>query len=450
MLAMTVQDDHAERVFVIGLGVTGLSCVRHLRRQGRHCVVVDSRHRPPALAQLRREHPEVELRLGRLDDASLADAEAVLLSPGLDPGLPVLQRLRQRGLRLEGDVEWFARQARAPVVAITGSNGKSTVTHLLGLMMEQAGREARVGGNIGVPALDLLQYEEPDFYVLELSSFQLELTHSLAPAAAVVLNLSPDHLDRYASMADYARAKQTIYRYARRRLVNLDDTAVTAMLAGQVPDGGFTLGEPPPGCFGLARRQGRDWLMFGQQTLLAASELKIPGRHNRANALAALALGHAVGLPFEAMVAALRQFAGLPHRCQWVARIDEVDWYNDSKATNVGATVAAVEGLDRSLVLIAGGEGKGADFSALRQSVSARARAVVLLGRDAPAIAAALEGCVRLVRVADMDEAVARARELARPGDAVLLSPACASFDMFEDYRQRGEAFVAAVEALGP
>jgi len=449
MLAMTPQNEHAERVFVIGLGATGLSCVRHLRRQGRHCVVVDSRQQPPALARLRREHPEVELRLGRLDDASLADAEAVLLSPGLDPALPVLQRLRQRGLALQGDIEWFARQARAPVVAITGSNGKSTVTRLLGLMMEQAGREVRVGGNIGVPALDLLQDEEPDFYVLELSSFQLELTRSLAPAAAVVLNLSPDHLDRYASMADYARAKQVIYRHAQRRLVNLDDAAVTAMLAGQAPAGGFTLGEPPAGCFGLGRREGQDWLMFGQQSLLAASELKIPGRHNRANALAALALGHAVGLPFEAMLAALRRFTGLPHRCQWVARIDGVDWYNDSKGTNVGATVAAVAGLERPLVLIAGGEGKGADFSALRQSVSARARAVVLLGRDAPAIAAALEGCVRLVRVADMDEAVARARALARPGDAVLLSPACASFDMFEDYRQRGEAFVAAVEALG-
>ncbi len=448
MQAMAQHPAAQEAIFVVGLGATGLSCVRHLRSQGRSCVVVDSRRDPPGLAELRRDYPELEVRLGPLADATFADAGEVILSPGLDPHQPVLRRLRERGVSVAGDIEWFVRQARAPIVAITGSNGKSTVTRMLGGMLERAGLEARVGGNIGVPALDLLGDEEPDFYVLELSSFQLEITRSLAAEAAVVLNLSPDHLDRYASLEQYAAAKQVIYRGARHKLVNRDDPRVMAMLADQAADAGFTLGEPAPGDFGLCRRGGRLWLAHGERCLLPAGRLRVAGRHNLANALAALALGHAIGLPFAAMIAALSEFAGLPHRCQWLARVDGVDWFNDSKGTNVGATVAAIEGLERPLVLIAGGDGKGADFTPLRASVRQWARAVVLIGRDADRIQAALEGCAELVRASDMAQAVAEARSLARPGDAVLLSPACASFDMFADYRQRGEIFAAAVEAL--
>ncbi len=347
----------------------------------------------------------------------------------------------------------FAQTARAPVAAITGSNGKSTVTTLLGEMARHAGRDARVGGNLGTPALDLLEASEPDLYVLELSSFQLETTYSLNAAAATVLNLTPDHMDRYRDLAEYAAAKQRVYRGAGVLIINRDDPIVAAMAERQRTCVGFTLHEPKEGDFGVRSVQGEPWLARGKENLLCAGALRIKGNHNIANALAALALGAAVGLPLRAMLEALTQFKGLPHRSEWVAEQDGVAWYNDSKGTNVGATLAALSGLGATLgagniVLIAGGDGKNADFSILRAAVQKYARAVVLIGRDAPMLARALRNTVPMISAADMKDAVRKARAAAQSGDAVLLSPACASFDMFSGYEERGRVFSAAVLEL--
>jgi UDP-N-acetylmuramoylalanine--D-glutamate ligase len=357
-----------------------------------------------------------------------------------------------------GDIELFARalgrehSGTARVAAITGSNGKSTVTLLLGEMARAAGLRLAIGGNLGQPALELLA-PEVELYVLELSSFQLETTHSLETAAAVVLNVSPDHMDRYASLDEYAATKARIYQGAATGIINRDDPRVAAM-TGRAPRAlGFTLGEPAPEDFGLRRRRGADWLCHGAQAQLPASELLIPGRHNLANALAALALGHALELPLEPMLESLRRFRGLPHRTQFVAERQGLRWYNDSKGTNVGATIAALDGMhsgqgNSRTVLIAGGDCKGADFSPLAPVVARTARAVILIGRDAPLLDAALQGHVRTVRAATLDEAIELAVQLGRTGDRVLLSPACASFDMFRDFEERGEAFTRAVEAI--
>ncbi len=375
-----------------------------------------------------------------------------MVSPGVAVSEPLIQAAIARGVPVIGDIELFAREAKAPVAAITGSNGKSTVTTLLAEMAEIDGCRVAVGGNLGEPALDLLD-PAVELYVLELSSFQLETTHTLAPAAAVVLNLSADHLDRYAGIDAYAEAKARIYHHAVGRVFNLDDSRVMVM---QGAEGGgllFTLGVPEVGCFGVDYREGGAWLCCGEQGLLPVSELKIPGRHNVANALAALAMGSLLKLSMEAMLAALQRFPGLPHRTRFVAESGNIRWYNDSKGTNVGACIAALEGMrsdqgaDRT-VLIAGGEGKGADFSPLAAVVAATARVVILIGRDAPQIAQALEGTVPLLHAESMEDAVALAARQAQSGDRVLLSPACASFDMFRDYRQRGDRFTDAVRRL--
>jgi UDP-N-acetylmuramoylalanine--D-glutamate ligase len=350
-----------------------------------------------------------------------------------------------------GDVELFAAEANAPVVAITGSNGKSTVTSIVGDMARQAGMRVQVGGNLGAPALDLLD-EDAQLYVLELSSFQLESTHSLQSAVAVVLNLSPDHMDRYADSADYAAAKAVIYRGARKRVFNLDDADVMAMRGEQGDDLFFTLGEPEEGCFGLRQYDDGVWFCQGEERLMPVSDLLIPGDHNRANALAALALGSAIGLEMEMMLAALRRFPGLPHRTQFVAEYQGVRWYNDSKGTNVGACVAALQGLasetEGRTLLIAGGDCKDADFSPLTPVVAKTARLVILIGRDAPLLERVLRDSSPLLHASDMDEAVEIAAQHAQAGDRVLLSPACASFDMYKDYVERGQAFMDAVGRL--
>ena len=385
------------------------------------------------------------------------EARRLIVSPGVALREPVLLEAQARGVEVVGDIEVFARHARAPVVAVTGTNGKSTVTSLVREMAQAAGLAVRAGGNLGPPALDLLHDGEPDLYVLELSSFQLETTASLKPSAAVVLNITPDHRDRYATLDAYAQAKRRVYRGAGTRVINRDDPLAAAMAEPDGPVMGFTVRAPEPRCFGLIPAEGGAWLAFEDERLMPVADLPIPGRHNVANALAALALGTAVGLPREAMVSALRRFHGLPHRCQWVGRASGVDWYNDSKGTNVGATCAALQGLaaERPVILLAGGDGKGADFtplaSACQSGETGRVRAVVTLGRDGPLIAQALQGVVRVTRAHDLADAVAQAADLARSGDAVLLSPACASFDMFRDYVERGERFVAAVrERVSP
>ncbi|HVC01054.1 MAG TPA: UDP-N-acetylmuramoyl-L-alanine--D-glutamate ligase [Steroidobacteraceae bacterium] len=433
---------------VVGLGKTGASCIRHLLRRGLAVRATDSRAAPPGLALLGELAGRIDLRLGGLDLALLDGASQLLMSPGLSLDEPIARAARSRGIEVIGDVELFAREARAPVVGITGTNGKSTVTSLIAHMARTAGRRALAGGNLGEPALDLLEQPAPQLYVLELSSFQLETTCSLAPSAATVLNVSADHLDRYATIDDYARAKRRIFERAAAMVLNADDPRVMAMRREGVPATTFSVRRADADYSLAAAAGAAGALVCRGEPLLEAARLKIGGRHNAANALAALALGEAIGLDRAPMLAALETFAGLPHRSQWVAEVGGVRYVDDSKGTNVGATVAAVEGSDGGLVMILGGEGKGQDFTPLAGALRGRARAAVLIGKDAAAIAAAL-GCVCAVeRAGSMQQAVAAAARLARAGETVLLSPACASLDMFRDYAERGAAFAAAVHGL--
>ncbi|MGE0370525.1 MAG: UDP-N-acetylmuramoyl-L-alanine--D-glutamate ligase [Gammaproteobacteria bacterium] len=435
---------------VVGLGITGLSCARLLRDLGLPVEVTDSRMEPPGLEAARREIADVPLHLGGFSAPALERCARILLSPGVASDEPYVLSARARGVNVIGDIELFARCADAPVAAITGSNGKSTVTALLGAMAQADGRVVRVGGNIGTPALDLLQAVPPELYVLELSSFQLETTASLNARAAVILNLSPDHLDRYPDMQAYLEAKLRVYAGDGAVVVNRDDPSLCACVPERRSVVSFGAGVPAAGDYGLVVAAGQTWLAYGDEQMIAVDELGLRGSHNALNALAALALGAAVGLTRAGMLAALRAFTGLPHRMQMVGERRGVRWFNDSKGTNVGATLAALGGLPGRVVLIAGGLGKGQDFSPLRDLAAAKARAVVLIGRDAPLIEAALHNVASIHYAGDMREAVARAAALAQAGDSVLLSPACASFDMFKGYEDRGRRFVAAFEELAP
>jgi UDP-N-acetylmuramoylalanine--D-glutamate ligase len=392
----------------------------------------------------------VELRLGGFDLSLLEGASRLLMSPGVSLNEPIARAARERGIDVLGDVELFAREVNAPVIGITGTNGKSTVTTLVARMAAAAGRRVLAGGNLGEPALDLLELPKPDLYVLELSSFQLETTASLVLQAAVVLNVSADHLDRYPSIEAYARAKGRIFAMAQAVVLNADDPWVMAM-RDQAGDSARTVTfsiERDDTDFSLLRAGGKVFLARGREALLDLQRMKISGLHNAANALAALALGEAAGLPMPAMLAALESFPGLPHRSSWVADVAGVRYVDDSKGTNVGATTAAVAGMTGPLVMIAGGEGKGQDFAPLAEAFRGKVREAVLIGKDAPSIAAALKGVCPIRNAASMEDAVAQATRVARPGDTVLLSPACASFDMFRNYGHRGDVFAAAVLQL--
>ncbi len=445
----------AGTTLVVGLGKTGVSIARFLAQRGERFAVADSRDNPPGLVEFRQEFADVPLYLGRFDAALFRSAERVVLSPGVSVNEDAVVAAQERAVPVLGDIELFAQHADAPVLAITGSNGKSTVTTLVGEMAQAAGLKTRVGGNLGTPALDLLRQSAsegaPELYVLELSSFQLETTHSLNCRAATVLNLSSDHLDRHADMNEYAAIKQRIFSGDGVMVLNADDAMVQAMVEDGRDVRWFTLGEPHSEYeYGVRQLDGKSWLCRGSECLLAADALRIAGRHNWANALAALALGDAVGLTRPAMLHVLQQFPGLPHRCQWVAEINGVNWYDDSKGTNVGSTLAALSGMPgEKVVLIAGGDGKGQEFEPLRAAVAERARAVVLIGRDAPLIEQALGDAAPIVHAGfSMEQAVAECARLAHRGDSVLLSPACASFDMFNNYVHRAEVFVAAVQGL--
>ncbi len=437
------------KTLIVGLGKTGLSCARHLAAQGISVAVTDTREQPPGLEALKAELPDLALFLGGFDPAVFAAADRLVVSPGVPVSEPLIRAAMEKGVPVVGDIEIFAQVADAPVVAITGSNGKSTVTTLIGAMAAEAGLNAKVGGNLGEPALDLLD-RNAELYILELSSFQLETTRSLAPRAAVVLNVSSDHMDRYPDVAAYAEVKSDIYNRAEIGVFNLDDPLVAAMRQGRESELLYTLSEAGTNCFGLRQIDGFEWICYEQRALLPSAELLIPGRHNLSNALAALALGSAIGLPENAMLEALQQFRGLPHRTQFVTEHAGVSWYNDSKGTNVGASIAAMMGFAGAgkTVLIAGGDGKGADFSALAPVVEQMARAVVLIGRDAAQIERVLPRSVPVVHAGTMEQAVAAAAEQAESGDRVLLSPACASFDMFTGYEQRGEVYTDAVRRL--
>ena len=433
-------------VVIAGLGLTGLSCARYLASRGETFAVTDTRTDPPMAAALRQELPDVPLILGGFDPGLLLDARRIIISPGVAPDEPAIQAAREAGVEVIGDVELFCQMERRPIIAITGTNGKSTVTSLVGEMLKRAGRKAGIAGNIGLPVLDLVADPDLEIFVLELSSFQLETIESLDASAAVVLNITQDHLDRYRSIKEYVAAKQRIYNGTGVMVINLDDALTSKMRLPGRSVIGFGLNEPEGEDVGL--RDG--WLARGDRPLMPVSDLRLCGRHNAVNCLAALALGYTAGIPEAAMLDTLRNYAGLPHRCQRVAEINGVVWYDDSKGTNPGASCSAIIGLggDRNVILIAGGIGKGADFSALRPAISGRLKSAILIGRDAGLIEEAIGGVVETSFAADMKDAVRLATAQARAGDVVLLSPACASFDMFRDYRHRGEVFIDAVRRL--
>jgi len=445
---------------VVGLGVSGQAICRHLARLGRSFMVADTRASPPGLDAIKQRYPEVEVYCGPLTGLDLQEAEEVVLSPGVDPGTPGLEGLQEAvnprtgEPRLVGEIALFKRAAKAPVVAITGSNAKSTVTTLIGEMAQASGIQAAVGGNLGTAALDLLaDCPQAELYILELSSFQLETTPALGALCSVFLNLSEDHLDRHAGMSAYGAAKRRIFIDASSAVVNGDDPA-TWPEAGHVPPkiSRFTRGNPGQGNqWGLGRQDGEVLLMQGQQPWIRASELGMSGEHNLLNALAALAVGEHCGFKCDAMLQVLRDFRGLRHRSQHVAKVNGAVWINDSKGTNVGATLAAIQGigpqLNGKLILLAGGVGKGADFSPLAAPLAAYARQVLLFGRDAEQLEQALYGHIETRRLDDLSCAMQAAYELARPGDCVLLSPACASLDQFVDYQQRGDVFCQWIES---
>ena len=442
----------AARTIIVGLRITGLSCVRHFVRKGEGAglTVVDTRPTPPGLDLLRADHPEVEVRTGvsRLD---YTDVIRLVVSPGVALDDELFAG-RPDEVQLSSDIDLFCESAQAPIVAVTGTNGKSTVTALVGHLLDASGIRAQVGGNLGEAALDLL-CEDAEVYVLELSSFQLERLASHHFAAATILNVTEDHLDRHGDMEAYAAAKQRIYRDCELAVAHRGEPA-TYPLAGCATTS-FGSDAPKAGDWGIIRTDRERWLARGDEAIVASRELPIAGAHNELNVLAAMALASAVGASSSAMASAVGGFEGLPHRCQRVKELAGVSYINDSKATNVGATRAALVGLGEirpgktpHIVLIAGGDGKGADFRPLADVVAEFAKAVVLIGRDGPELGAALGAEAALHSAASMSEAVALAAELAAPGDLVLLSPACASFDMYENFSARGEDFSRCVEAL--
>jgi UDP-N-acetylmuramoylalanine--D-glutamate ligase len=445
------------KVIVLGLGDTGLSMARWLSARGARVTVADTRARPPHAALLARELPQVTLECGEIADASVRNADLIAISPGIDRRLPAVADAVARGIPVAGDVELLAQalrqmRLRPRVIAITGTNGKSTVTQMAGDICVAAGRRTIVAGNIGTPVLEALDAaqsggEPPEVFVLELSSFQLESTASLDADAAAMLNVSEDHLDRYDGIDDYVKAKQRVFIGSGAQIINRADTRSAGMaLAGRAVHRFGTDAPRGEREWGIAGGGDAAVLMRNEKALLLLTQLPVAGLHNAANALAAGALCYAIGIDDSAMAQALRVFKGLPHRVEKVTTIAGVTYYDDSKGTNVGSTVAALGGFTQPVVLIAGGDGKGQDFTPLREPVRRRARAVVLIGRDAGLIAAAIDGCgVPCINAADMDDAIGRAQAQAKAGDAVLLSPACASFDMFRNYNHRGEVFADAV-----
>lgn len=429
-----------ELTVVVGLGKTGLSCVRHLVGQEKTVAVTDTRVIPPCIQELRSEFPQVPVYLDGIYENVLDKASEIVVSPGICVREPAIAKQQARGVNAIGDIELFVQAAKAPIIAITGSNGKSTVTTLVGEMAKAAGKKIVVGGNLGTPALELLD-DDAELYVLELSSFQLETTRSLQAAAATVLNITPDHLDRYESYDDYIAAKLSIYKNSKAQIINRDDSQTFI----NNPTISFGASEPNENEFGLRKVDGELFLAFGKNNLLNVKELKVKGQHQYLNALAAMALGHCVNLPMDAMLKALKAFTGLRHRCQWVADIEGVAWYNDSKATNVGATLAALHGLGAEIpgkiVLLAGGLAKDADFSSLREGAKQYVSRLILFGQDKKELKKVLEDVLDIQEVEDLQEAVKSAKSIATAGDIVLLSPACASFDMFSDFEARGDEF---------
>ena len=437
---------------VAGLGISGVAAVNFLHHQGYRVAVTDSRPTPPGHDQI---PAEVESRFGQFDQDLLLSAEEIVISPGLDPKLPEIQAAMAQGIPVVSEIQILRRATDKPIVAITGSNAKSTVTTLIGLMAEQAGKKVAVGGNLGRPALDLIK-DNPELYILELSSFQLETTSNLNAEVAVVLNMSEDHLDRHGDMLGYHTAKHRIFQGVKKVVYNRDDALSRPLVPDQTPMQSFGLNAPDMNQYGVLREtDGTMWLARGRERLLKSSDMYMQGTHNVANALACLALGEAIDLPLDSMLETLKTFKGLEHRCEFVKDVNGVRYYNDSKGTNIGATLAALDGLGAAIevqqgkvAIILGGQGKGQDFTALRESLSKFAKVAVLIGEDRPVIEKAIEGTTTLLHAESLAEAVALCQQNTQPNDVVLLSPACASFDMFSGYPQRGHQFVALVNEL--
>ncbi len=431
---------------IVGVGATGRSVAHYFADRGERFLVVDSQSAPPGLDAFHETFPDIPVETGELQTNTLLAASEIIISPGVPLSEPALVAAKQAGIPVIGDIELFAREAKAPIVAITGSNGKSTVTTLVGNMCIRAGKKTGVGGNLGTPALELLN-PQAETYVLELSSFQLEAVERLNAEVAVVLNLSPDHMDRYASLIDYHSAKHRIFKGVHQVVVNRDDPLSQPLVSADIAQRSFGLQRPDINDFGLLAVDGENWLAKGSTPLMPVRQLGIKGSHNTSNALAALALGEAVGLPVQVMLQELREFTGLAHRCQTVATVNGVTFVNDSKATNVGATIAAIEGMQgqAKLVLIAGGQGKGQNFSDLGDAIAKHHVNVVLIGEDADQVASSIDGAHRS---ASLEEAVELAARLAAPDGLVLLSPACASFDMFSGFEERGSRFAEIVEGM--
>lgn len=437
---------------VAGLGISGVSAVNFLHERGYQVAVTDSRTHPPGHDQI---PAGIQTSFGQLDTELLLQAEEIILSPGLAPQLPEIQQAIAKGIPVVGDIQLLRRATEVPIVAITGSNAKSTVTTLIGLMAKEAGKKVAVGGNLGRPALDLLK-DQPELIILELSSFQLETTSLLNAEVAVVLNMSEDHLDRHGDMLGYHAAKHRIFQGIKKVVFNRDDALSRPLVPDAVPVQSFGLNAPDMNQYGVLRdTDGTLWLARGRERLLKSTEMYIQGTHNIANALACLALGEAIGLPLNSMLETLKSFKGLAHRCEYVDTVNNVRYYNDSKGTNIGATLAAIEGLGAAIaprkgkvVVILGGQGKGQDFKALRAAVQQYVKTVVLIGEDALKIEQSIEGSTEILKAATLQEAVQLCHAKADAEDVVLLSPACASFDMFKGYDDRGHQFVACVKAL--
>ncbi len=437
---------------VAGLGISGVSAVNFLHERGYQVAVTDSRTHPPGHDQI---PAGIQTSFGQLDTELLLQAEEIILSPGLAPQLPEIQQAIAKGIPVVGDIQLLRRATEVPIVAITGSNAKSTVTTLIGLMAKEAGKKVAVGGNLGRPALDLLK-DQPELIILELSSFQLETTSLLNAEVAVVLNMSEDHLDRHGDMLGYHAAKHRIFQGVKKVVFNRDDALSRPLVPDAVPVQSFGLNAPDMNQYGVLRdTDGTLWLARGRERLLKSTEMYIQGTHNIANALACLALGEAIGLPLNSMLETLKSFKGLAHRCEYVDTVNNVRYYNDSKGTNIGATLAAIEGLGAAIaprkgkvVVILGGQGKGQDFKALRAAVQQYVKTVVLIGEDALKIEQSIKGSTEILKVATLQEAVQLCHAKADAEDVVVLSPACASFDMFKGYDDRGHQFVACVKAL--
>lgn len=438
-------DPQNSKVLVVGLGNTGLSVAHYLQKLGFNFAITDSRDKPPLIDEFFQVMPDTPVFTGGFDEAAFKVATHLIVSPGVSLTEKSIVKAIANGSKIVSDIDLFACSVDAPIIAITGSNGKSTVTTMLGEMAKCAGKKVGVGGNLGTPALDLLE-QGAELYVLELSSFQLERTSVLNAAAATVLNVSADHLDRHADIAKYAQEKQNVFSGNGVMVINVDDPIVDAMQEEDRRILTFSIKKDAD--FYIANNGDVDYLMHNKQCLMPLAELLLEGRHNAANALAALALGVSIGLDEHAMCNALKTFKGLDHRMQRVAEIRGVTWVNDSKATNIGACVAALQGYDRKVILIAGGDAKGADMKELTPAIKEKAKSVILMGKDAGLIKQALNNCVPVYAAENMAQAVQISASLARVGDSVLLSPACASLDQYKNYQDRGDQFSKAVLGL--